>query len=615
MKRTHHLYYLLLTLLFLTGCNDPKHVTDALTRAEVLMNEHPDSAWTVLNAISPDEMGQNRTRARYALLYTQAQDKTYRDETNDSLISVAVDYYRDTDDVRRKFLSYYYKGRVMMNAGESIKAMLSFLEAENLCKKVNDGYFLGLLYTQMGDIYKNYYDYTRSLEMYKKATACYEQSGKDLHRLYSLVDQASAYKNLGKNDESYRLHQIVLDEGTRKGYRRLTELCLGDLTMLCLKMKKLDEADLFIRELQQHYDISAMSSSFLADVAEIHAIRKEWNLAQEVLQQAWQRAQTENDTIVLYFTEARIHEIRTPQSDIYYSMLEGLKKQAGSIRRSMEQPVLTVQNDLLTTKLEYHQYKLRVERVQRWAMLLLVVIASVVFIYGGQKWLRKLYRKRIREQLRKKEASHLLDLECLRKEMAVKDANINNLIEEFNRKIDAKDSNFRRVLVNLENELASKNQLYDVYVQQTEVLRNDKEFYLAKLNLLFGERIELIDEIIRLQHSDLGSDKARKNALNDTVEEYARKVIKSRNFYKDLEEWVNISNQDVMNRLRSEVKLPDEDSYRQVCCHIAGYSVYGISVLMNETRNKIYKRRDRIRKKIEELSPKSMELFIECLSK
>ena len=610
-----HCIFLLFILVGLMSCNDPKPITDTLHRAESLMNESPDSAWTLLNTISPDEMGQNRTRALYALLYTQAQDKTYRDETNDSLISIAVDYYRHTDDVRRKFLSYYYKGRVMMNARESIKAMLSFLEAENLCEEINDGYLLGLLYTQIGDIYKNHYDYPRSLEMFKKATVCYEQSGKDLHRLYSLVDQASVYKNLGRNEESYRLHQIVLDEGTRKGYRGLTELCLGDLTMLCLKMKKLDEADLFIRELQQHYDISTMSSSFLADVAEIHAIRKEWNLSQEVLQQAWQRAQTENDTIVLYFAEARIHEIRNPQSDTYYSMLEGLKKQASSLRKSMEQPVLTVQNDLLTTKLEYHQYKLRVERIQRWVMLLLVVIASVVLIYSGQRWLRKLYRKRIREQLRKKEASHLLDLECLQKEMAVKDANINNLIEEFNRKIDAKDSNFRRVLVNLENELASKNQLHDEYVQQAEVLRNDKEFYLTKLNQLFVERIELIDEVIRLQHSDLGSDKARKNALNDTIEEFAKKVVKSRTFYKDLEEWVNISNQNVMNRLRSEVKLPDEDSYRQVCYHIAGYSVYGISVLMNETRNKIYKRRDRIRRKIEDLSPKSMDLFICSLSK
>ena len=91
MKRT--LYQFLLAMLLLTGCNDPKPVTDALTRAEALMNEYPDSAWAVLNTLFSDEMGQNRTLAHYALLYTQAQDKTYRDETNDSLISIAVDYF------------------------------------------------------------------------------------------------------------------------------------------------------------------------------------------------------------------------------------------------------------------------------------------------------------------------------------------------------------------------------------------------------------------------------------------------------------------------------------------------------------------------------------------
>ena len=99
-----------LLLLCITACQKQSFMADKLLQAEALMNEHPDSAWALLNTLSPDEMGQNRTRALYALLYTQAQDKTYRDETNDSLISIAVDYYRNTDDARHKFLAYYYKG-------------------------------------------------------------------------------------------------------------------------------------------------------------------------------------------------------------------------------------------------------------------------------------------------------------------------------------------------------------------------------------------------------------------------------------------------------------------------------------------------------------------------
>ncbi|MBQ8442899.1 MAG: hypothetical protein IJX29_06015, partial [Bacteroides sp.] len=184
MKRTHPIYCLLLALLLLAGCNDPKHVTDALNRAEALMNEHPDSAWTVLNTISVDEMSENSTRARFALLYTQAQDKTYRDETNDSLISVAVDYYRHTDDVRHKFLSYYYQGRVYTNAKDYLNATSCYMEAEQLADVVGDDYLSGLLYAELGSIYRIYYDYPKSLEAYQKAAECYERAGKIRHRNY-----------------------------------------------------------------------------------------------------------------------------------------------------------------------------------------------------------------------------------------------------------------------------------------------------------------------------------------------------------------------------------------------------------------------------------------------
>ena len=148
---------LLLGLLLLMACNDPKHVTDTLHRAEALMNEHPDSAWAMLNTLSPDEMGQNSTCALYALLYTQAQDKNYIDETNDSLISVAVDYYRNTDDVRHQFLSYYYQGRVHFNTKDYLNATSCYMEAEQLADAVGDDYLAGLLYAELGRIYGIYY--------------------------------------------------------------------------------------------------------------------------------------------------------------------------------------------------------------------------------------------------------------------------------------------------------------------------------------------------------------------------------------------------------------------------------------------------------------------------
>ena len=181
MKTRTAIFWLALLLGF-CACSDKKGLTDTLHRAEALMNEYPDSALQLLRALPVADMQQTGNRARYALLYSQALDKNYIDETNDSLINIAVDYYRHTDDVLSKFLSFYYLGRVYTNAGESVKAMQAYTEAEQLADGVKDGYLVGLLYSEFGRIYRQYYDYPKSFEAHQKASQYYELAGKETHR-------------------------------------------------------------------------------------------------------------------------------------------------------------------------------------------------------------------------------------------------------------------------------------------------------------------------------------------------------------------------------------------------------------------------------------------------
>ena len=181
MKGKYAILWVLLLISFY-GCSDKKTITDTLHRAEALMNEYPDSAYTLLQTLPVDELQQTGNRARYALLYSQALDKNYIDETNDSLINIAVDYYRTTDDVHSKFLAFYYQGRVYTNAGELHKAILAYTEAEQLADEVKDGYLVGLLYSEFGRIYRQYYDYPKSFEAHQKASQYYELAGKETHR-------------------------------------------------------------------------------------------------------------------------------------------------------------------------------------------------------------------------------------------------------------------------------------------------------------------------------------------------------------------------------------------------------------------------------------------------
>ena len=82
---------ILLSILTFYGCryNVPPSVKEALSTAEAYMEENPDSALHILQNISHPENLRSQARADYALLYTQACDKTHLLPPTDSAVDKA----------------------------------------------------------------------------------------------------------------------------------------------------------------------------------------------------------------------------------------------------------------------------------------------------------------------------------------------------------------------------------------------------------------------------------------------------------------------------------------------------------------------------------------------
>lgn len=114
-----------------------------LTQAESLMDQSPDSALTLLNAIDSRPL-KGELRARHALLLSQAYDKNYIDVADDSLINIAFDYYRNTDDDRRLMQAAYYKSVVIHNAKNYLQSMKYGAMADSLAVRLKDHKFAGL---------------------------------------------------------------------------------------------------------------------------------------------------------------------------------------------------------------------------------------------------------------------------------------------------------------------------------------------------------------------------------------------------------------------------------------------------------------------------------------
>lgn len=150
-KRTIALIAILTALL--AACTEKTDYNTLLVRADSLMNLHPDSALNILESISTESLKTKADRAYYALLLTQARDKNYIVQTDDSLIRIAVRYYDSMRDNRMQARAYYLWGSVCRDKNRQTEAIEKYIRATDLAQKAGDEVLLGRIYANAGYIY------------------------------------------------------------------------------------------------------------------------------------------------------------------------------------------------------------------------------------------------------------------------------------------------------------------------------------------------------------------------------------------------------------------------------------------------------------------------------
>lgn len=136
---------LLIAVLLSAGCSQSETQV-LLLRADSLMATRPDSALTLLESASLTEFIVAADKAQYALLLTQARDKNDVEFTNDSLITIAVDYYSAARDYALLAKAHYYRGRVYQRLFRVTKTMREFVRATIYSEEVQDKELLSLVY-------------------------------------------------------------------------------------------------------------------------------------------------------------------------------------------------------------------------------------------------------------------------------------------------------------------------------------------------------------------------------------------------------------------------------------------------------------------------------------
>ena len=180
----------ILTVL-LVACNGKTDYNTQLARADSLMASQPDSALHMLEKMLVDSLRTEADRAYHALLLTQARDKNYMVQTDDSLIQVAVRYYDSMRDCKMQARAYYYWGSIYRDRNEQAIATEKFLIAIPFAQKAEDKALLGRIYNNVGYLY-----YLQQL--YNKADSVFQQTEKIGICLNDTSLQAEALSMQGK---------------------------------------------------------------------------------------------------------------------------------------------------------------------------------------------------------------------------------------------------------------------------------------------------------------------------------------------------------------------------------------------------------------------------------
>ena len=215
MKREKNILFILTILLLLacTACyRSTRHVTEHLSQAEELIWTAPDSALHLLESISASRHLTGKEQADYALLLSLAQYRCYIPVSSDSLINLAIEYYKDKNDADKKGAAFYVKECILEEYTKDIpNALLAYKEAEMCIPDMNEKRYVARIYSSLGYINKKSFHFDPAKEYYQKAVQA-NIDGKDTVAYASnLLNLSTLYYTLHQADSANRCINTLID--------------------------------------------------------------------------------------------------------------------------------------------------------------------------------------------------------------------------------------------------------------------------------------------------------------------------------------------------------------------------------------------------------------------
>lgn len=455
----------------------------------------------------------------------------YMAERPDSALAVLERMNIQNDDYGQ-MLMHYAQGRIQSGNEDYPASIISFFNAEKTAKELNDPYVLGLIYYSVSEIYGNTYNY---IEQQNYAQIAFEQfvlSGNEDCILLGLEALAESHYNNKDYDRCATLSHQLLEKTHDNTSLQTKANGLRLLGKSYIRTGKYEDAKGFLLELVELPDIELTPQDYrnlclafikTGDFDSANAYRK--------------YAQTDEQKSMWVV-------IKDPATGKPFANIFDLEEPVISADSTTQK---IINQNLAYTVANYHAYEQTLKeaelRSERMSKILIILIASVLFIFLGI-W-------------------YHMHIKAHRREMEMK------MLEA---------ENIRHIL---------------------NVTKEDASAMQQSVNQLFEQKFKSIDELCNTYYVYHGSQNERTKIYNNVISIISN-LSKDKKTISELETFVNTYKNNLMADFRSEFPTFKDEDYLLFLYIVVDFSSRAVSILIGESLPVVYNRKSSLKRKIQQ---------------
>lgn len=546
--------FIILSVVFLKFNYADNEISKNITTAVKVMDERPEVALKTLDSINPAEIKSEYQVARYALYLTQAKHKNYIDETSDSLINIAVNFYDYNPALNPydRMLAHYYAGVICTNARKYSDAITNLIEAEHIAESRNQQLWLGHIRAKIAKIYDQIFAFSEAVKYDSLACETFKNSNDSLSLRYQYLKLANSLNNAKRNTESLAISNKILSDAIN---RNDTAFIGHAYDLIAHSHHRL-----------KNYHAAADYYNRYVELFPDKATPKQYWLYIDAL---WQDGDHDSALELIDFVKTKyrdhaeipfdiLYEIGT--TDAAYHQLKKVFTETDSILDEI------IRQNVHSTVDEYHRNEIDVMELTHQNDVLKLTALIIMIITGG--------------------------------------IGISIFVNHSQKEQKRKDEQIMALAAELESIL--NEQKCNPVTTSLSPTENGPCFSISRKHL---DSIRLLCET----YYESNQKESIKSKTAHNVEQEIRDFVNNPDFHAFLEYLANSENQDIMSRFRNQMPdLSDKEYYIFVCSALK-LPVSVILMFFDLNRNTLYTTRRRMRQKISDAHPTDAREFLSLL--